>query len=83
MNIVSRILDNGNLEITVPVVMRSMAGRKRIIAPDKPEGNESLMLALARGLRWQASSTRASSPTSGSWPAPWGRTRRRLPGRSA
>lgn len=54
MNIVSRILDNGNLEITVPVVMRSMAGRKRIIAPDKPEGNESLMLALARGLRWQA-----------------------------
>ena len=52
MNIVSRILDNGNLEITVPVVMRSMAGRKRIIAPDKPEGNESLMLALARGLRW-------------------------------
>ena len=54
MNIVSRILDNGNLEITVPVVMRCMAGRKRIIAPDKPEGNESLMLALARGLRWQA-----------------------------
>ena len=54
MNIVSRILDNGNLEITVPVVMRCMAGRKRIIAPDKPEGNETLMLALARGLRWQS-----------------------------
>ena len=31
--ITTRILENGNLEITIPIALRSLRGRKRVIAP--------------------------------------------------
>ena len=51
---ISRILENGNLEVTIPAVLRARAGRRRIIMPDAViDGTEPLALALARAFRWQ------------------------------
>jgi len=54
-NFTTQLLENGNLLITIPISLRSQRGRKRIVAPDtSPEHtNESILLALARGCRWQ------------------------------
>ena len=52
--VTTRILENGNLEITIPIALRSLRGRKRVIAPDEEtNGQEVILTALARGLRWQ------------------------------
>ena len=50
----SKILENGNLEVTVKYVIRGISGRKRIISPDMPlKGTEPLVLHIARALRWR------------------------------
>ena len=52
--VTTRILENGNLEITIPIAVRSLRGRKRVIAPDEEtNGQDVILTALARGLRWQ------------------------------
>ena len=52
--VTTRILENGNLEITIPIALRSLRGRKRVIAPDEEtNGQDVILTALARGLRWQ------------------------------
>ena len=52
--VTTRILENGNLEITIPIALRSLRGRKRVIAPDaEADSNDAILTALARGLRWQ------------------------------
>lgn len=52
--ITTRILENGNLEITIPIALRSLRGRKRVVAPDaEADGNDAILTALARGRRWQ------------------------------
>lgn len=53
METLMKILDNGNLEITIPVVLRYKAGRKRILGPEPTDVTESLRQALVRGFRWQ------------------------------
>ena len=51
---ISKILENGNLEVTIPVSLRARSGRRRIIMPDTvSDGTEPLALALARAFRWQ------------------------------
>lgn len=52
--ITTRILENGNLEITIPIALRSLRGRKRVVTPDaEADGHDAILTALARGLRWQ------------------------------
>ena len=51
--IIHTILENGNLEVTIPITLRSRQGRKQIITPDGAESSRSLLAALARGRRWQ------------------------------
>ena len=51
---ISRILENGNLEVTIPISLRAQSGRRRIVMPDTViDGTEPLALALARAFRWQ------------------------------
>ena len=51
---ISRILENGNIEVTIPVVLHGISGRRKIIQPDTvADGSEPLALALARAFRWQ------------------------------
>ena len=53
-NITTQLLENGNLLVTIPISLRSQRGRKRIIAPETSSApNEFILLALARGRRWQ------------------------------
>ncbi len=51
-------LPNGNLKIIIPIEVRETAtGRRLRVAdggPDKNEGRDALLLAIARGRRWQA-----------------------------
>ncbi len=52
----SRILDNGNLLVTVAVDLRAKGNGKRIILPDEDNGDRSrqaFLLAVARGRKWQ------------------------------
>ena len=52
--VTTRILENGNLEITIPIALRSLHGRKRVIAPEEENGgHDAILTAFARGLRWQ------------------------------
>ena len=52
--ITTRILENGNQEISIPIALRSLRGRKRVVAPDaEADGHDAILTALARGLRWQ------------------------------
>ena len=49
----SKLLENGNLEVTIKYVIRGISGRKRIIAPDAPmKDTEPLVLHVARSFRW-------------------------------
>jgi len=51
---ISKILENGNLQVTIPVTLRALASRRKIIQPDVvADGSEPLALALARAFRWQ------------------------------
>lgn len=48
-------LENGNISVTIPLVFRSVANRRKIITPDSAQpGSEPMILAIARGRRWQA-----------------------------
>ena len=50
----SKMLENGNLEVTIRYVIRGISGRKRILAPDVPmDSNEPIVVHLARAHRWQ------------------------------
>ena len=45
-----KVLDNGNVLVTVPISLRFRAGRKRLIFQE----NDPLAMNLARAYRWQA-----------------------------
>lgn len=48
------LLDNGNVKITIPLIQRTCAGRRRILLPEQPDtASESLKITLARAFRWQ------------------------------
>ena len=49
-------LENGNIRVVIPIVVRQTAAGKRIDAADEPQelsNRQALLLALARGRRWQ------------------------------
>jgi len=51
---ISKILENGNLQVTIPITFRALTGRRKIIQPNVvADGSEPLALALARAFRWQ------------------------------
>ncbi len=50
----SKILENGNLEITIKYVFRGLSGKKRIISPGvQIRDSEPLIKHIARAIRWQ------------------------------
>ncbi len=50
----SKLLENGNLEVTIKYVIRGISGRKRILAPDSPlRDSDPLAVHIARAFRWQ------------------------------
>ena len=50
-----KVLDNGNVLVTVPVSFRFRAGRKRLIFPENDSLEiDPLAMNLARAFRWQA-----------------------------
>ena len=50
-----KVLDNGNVLVTIPISLRHRAGRRRVIyqGNDSPE-LDPLVINLARAFRWQA-----------------------------
>ena len=49
------ILENGNVKITIPMALRSCAGRKRIITTDSEMTfTDPMITNIARAFRWQA-----------------------------
>ena len=48
-----KVLENGNLQVNIPIVFRSISSRKKIVFPGDTPDNEPLALALARAFRWQ------------------------------
>jgi hypothetical protein len=61
MSSVETRLDGGTLIVRIPMRFQRRGGRKRIVAPDgselapssKPQGDGTLVKALARAHRWQ------------------------------
>ena len=50
-----KMLDNGNVLVTVPISLRFRSGRKRVIFTENGTlGIDPLVMNLARGFRWQA-----------------------------
>ena len=50
-----KILENGNVKITISMSFRSCAGRKRIVTPDSETSfNDQMITNIARAFRWQA-----------------------------
>jgi hypothetical protein len=50
-----KVLDNGNILMTVPISFRFRSGRKRVIFPENDTlGIDPLVMNLARAFRWQA-----------------------------
>ena len=50
-----KVLDNGNVLVTVPVSFRFRSGRKRLIFPENDTlGIDPLVKNLARAFRWQS-----------------------------
>ena len=50
-----KVLDNGNVLVTIPVSFRFRSGRKRLIFPENETlGIDPLVMNLARAFRWQA-----------------------------
>ena len=48
-------LENGNIRITVPLIFRTMANRRKIVVPDsEPNSSDPFIVAIACGRRWQA-----------------------------
>ncbi len=48
-------LENGNIRVTIPLIFRAMANRRKIVVPEEDgQGHDPLVLAIARGRRWQA-----------------------------
>ena len=49
-----KVLDNGNVLVTVPISFRFRSGRKRVIFPENDTlGFDPLVMNLARAFRWQ------------------------------
>ena len=49
-----KILENGNLQVIIPVTFRTISARHKLIMPGTTiDGTEPLALALARAFRWQ------------------------------
>ena len=49
-----KILENGHLQVIVPVKFRTISSRHRMLVPGATvDGTEPLALALARAFRWQ------------------------------
>ena len=49
-----KILENGHLQVVVPVRFRTISARHRMLLPGTTvDGTEPLALALARAFRWQ------------------------------
>ncbi len=49
-----KILENGRLRIVLPIKLRTISARRRIIVPGvTSDGSEPLALAVARAFRWQ------------------------------
>ena len=49
-----KILENGNLQVTIPIKFRTISARHKMFTPgDVIDGTEPLVLALARAFRWQ------------------------------
>lgn len=50
-----KMLDNGNVLVTVPISLRFRSGRKRVIFTENGTlGIDPLVMNLARAFRWQA-----------------------------
>ena len=50
-----KVLDNGNVLLTIPIALRLRAGRKKVIYRDKDSPEiDPLVVILARAFRWQA-----------------------------
>ena len=49
-----KILENGNLQVIIPVTFRTISARRKMLTPGTViDGTEPLALALARAFRWQ------------------------------
>ena len=51
---IRKILENGHLQVIVPIKFRTISARHRMLLPGMTvDGTEPLALALARAFRWQ------------------------------
>ena len=49
-----KILENGHLQVIVPIKFRTVSSRHRMLVPGTTvDGTEPLAVALARAFRWQ------------------------------
>ena len=48
-----KVLDNGNVLVTVPISLRFRSGRKRVIFSENDSVVDPLVMNLARAFRWQ------------------------------
>ena len=49
-----KVLDNGNVLVTVPISLRFRSGRKRVVFPENDAVEvDPLVMNLARAFRWQ------------------------------
>ena len=50
----TRILENGRLEVSIPYKFRASSYRRRIVLPgEHPPAEEPLVASIARAFRWQ------------------------------
>ena len=50
----TRILENGRLEVSIPYKFRAISYRRRIVLPgEHPPAEEPLVASIARAFRWQ------------------------------
>lgn len=56
MKLKVELTQEGNVSVHVPIILRCHAGRKVIVVQDmaETEGQEPLVVAISRALRWQA-----------------------------
>ena len=49
-----KVLENGNVKLSIPMSFRNCSGRKRIVTPETEQSlAEPLLINLARAFRWQ------------------------------
>ena len=49
-----KVLDNGNVLVTIPISLRFRSGRKRVVFPENDSvAVDPLVMNLARAFRWQ------------------------------